>query len=200
MTDAVAGSPTGHGRPSTTPPWTLTGAAGSTPALTVMGRNVSKLLTACQQLRSVRGVTIVRTAADVPADPARVWQILGEPARAAHWQTTHVRYGGRPPAAFATGVSFVEHVRVLGRPAQVTWTVADADPPVRLAMTGRGPQGLTLLSNVDVRAVAGGSRVSLAQEFTGAAVAAVAGPLEREVKAAQKRSLARLAAAVRDSS
>ena len=142
-------------------------------------------------------MTIVRTAADVPADPARVWRVLGDPARTAHWQTTHVRYGDRPPGAFATGDSFVEHVRVLGMPAEVTWTVADVDPPTRLAMTGRGPMGITLLSDYDVRAVAGGSRVSLASEFTGAAVATVAGPLEREVKAAQERSLARLAEAVR---
>lgn len=142
-------------------------------------------------------MTIISTGADVPADQAAVWDLLSDPAQTARWQTTHVRYGGEPPAAFTTGASFVEQLRVMGMPAEVTWTVTEVNAPARLALTGRGPMGITLHSSFEIEPAGTGSRVLLAQEFTGAAITAVAGPLEREVKGAQEKSLTKLAEAVR---
>lgn len=122
--------------------------------------------------------------------------MLSGPAEAARWQTTHLGYGGAEPAAFTTGTTFVQKVRVMGMPAEVSWTVAEVTEGSRLSMTGRGPMGITLLSSYDVEAAGTGSRVRLSQEVSGAAVAAVAGQLQREIKTAQEQSLAKLRDAV----
>ena len=118
--------------------------------------------------------------------------MLSGPAQVARWQTTHLGYGGVEPAAFTAGTTFVQKVRVMGMPAEVSWTVAEVAEGSRLAMTGRGPMGITLLSSYDVEPAGTGSRVRLSQEVNGAAVAAVAGQLQREIKTAQEQSLTKL--------
>lgn len=137
-------------------------------------------------------MTTVSSTIEVPAGPEQVWPVLAAPAEVGRWQTTHLGYSGAAPASFATGTTFVQQVRVMGMPAEVTWTVAEVTEGSRLAMTGRGPMGITLLSSYDVESAGTGSRVRLSQQVTGPAVAAVAGQLEREIKTAQEQSLSRL--------
>lgn len=141
-------------------------------------------------------MTTVISTLDVPAAPGQVWPVLSQPSSVGRWQTTHLGYAGTEPAAFTKGTVFVQKVRVMGMPAEVTWTVADVAVASHLAMTGRGPLGITLLSSYHLEPAGGGTRVQLSQEVIGSAVAAVAGQLEREIKDAQERSLARLREAV----
>lgn len=122
--------------------------------------------------------------------------MLAGPAEAARWQTTHLGYNGAEPTAFTLGTMFVQRVRVMGMPAEVSWTVAEVDEGKHLSMTGRGPMGITLLSSYDVEAADTGSRVRLSQEVSGAAIAAVGSQLERELKAAQEQSLVKLRDAI----
>lgn len=137
-------------------------------------------------------MTTVTSTIELPAEPTQVWPVLAGPAEVARWQTTHLGYGGTAPDAFTTGTTFVQRVRVMGMPAEVSWTVAEVAEASRLAMTGRGPMGITLSSSYEVSASGTGSRVQLSQEVSGAAVAAVATQLQRELKTAQEQSLAKL--------
>lgn len=122
--------------------------------------------------------------------------MLAGPAEAARWQTTHLGYGGVEPTAFTPGTTFVQRVRVMGMPAEVSWTVAEVTEGSRLSMTGRGPMGITLLSSYDVEPAGTGSRVRLSQEVSGAAIAAVGSQLQRELKSAQEQSLEKLRDAI----
>lgn len=141
-------------------------------------------------------MTTVSSTIEVPAGPERVWPVLAGPAEAGRWQTTHLGYAGAEPEAFTAGTTFVQRVRVMGMPTEVTWTIAEVAEGSRLAMTGRGPMGITLLSSYDVEPVGTGSRVRLSQQVIGAAAAAVAGQLQREIKTVQEQSLTRLRDAV----
>ncbi|MEV4481924.1 type II toxin-antitoxin system Rv0910 family toxin [Micromonospora coxensis] len=141
-------------------------------------------------------MTTVISTVELPAAPERVWPVLAGPAELGRWQTTHLGYQGAEPAAFTDGTTFTQKVRVMGMPAEVTWTVAEVAENTRLAMTGSGPMGITLRSSYEVEPTADGSRVRLCQQVQGTAVAAVAGPLERELRNAQEQSLARLRDAV----
>lgn len=134
---------------------------------------------------------VVSTTA-LPSTPETVWPLLSSPAEFARWQTTHLGFRGDVPADLVAGVSFVEQVQVMGMPAEVTWTVLELIPQSRLSLTGRGPLGVSMHSSIDVEAAGTGSVVTLSQEVSGSAVAALGGQLTHELRREQERSLARL--------
>ncbi len=75
--------------------------------------------------------------------PARTRRVLEDLSRLPEWLTMHAGWRGTPPTGAAVGVAFTETVSLMGIPADLAWTVDEVDA-TRVAMSGRGPMGLTL--------------------------------------------------------
>jgi hypothetical protein len=134
----------------------------------------------------------VTTSIDLKAQAPAVWAVLSDLGNLGAWVTNHAGYVGAAPQSLATGTEYTERLRVLGMPNDVSWTVSALDDGRRLAQEGRGPMGISIEAEYIVEPTAEGSRLTVSQAFSGAAVFAVKGQLEREVKGAQESSLARL--------
>lgn len=129
---------------------------------------------------------------DVTATPEQAWAVLAAPARFSSWVDNHQGFVGEPPAELAPGTSFVQRLRVMSMPAEVRWTVEGLEEPRRVVLKGNGPMGIGLTATYLVTAAEGHTTVASTYEFSGAAVFAVAGQLEREVGETLRVSLANL--------
>jgi uncharacterized protein YndB with AHSA1/START domain len=135
----------------------------------------------------------VSVSLEVSAPAEQVWQVLVDPSRYDRWLDLHQGFVGTPPSAFTPGTEFGQRVRVLGMPADVRWTVDEVAEPTRVALSGTGPMGIGLQAGYGVEPGAGdASRVTVTMAFSGAAVMAVGGQLEREVDTQLRTSLEKL--------
>jgi len=138
----------------------------------------------------------VTTSIEVKAGAPAVWAVLSDLGNLGSWMSNHAGYVGAAPQAPAPGLEYTERIRVLGMPQEVRWTVADLAEGSRIVQEGKGPMGISIDAEYTVEPTADGSRLTVSQAFSGAALFAVKGQLEREVKAAQESSLAKLQALV----
>lgn len=138
----------------------------------------------------------VSVSVSAAATPEKVWSVLADPSRFSSWVDNHQGFIGEPPTAFAPGSAFGQRLRVMGMPADVTWTVESSEEPERLTLKGNGPMGIGLLATYAVEAAGAGSTVTTSLEFSGAAVMAVGAQIEREVGASLETSLGKLKALV----
>lgn len=134
----------------------------------------------------------VTTSIDLKADPTAVWAVLSDLGNLGSWVSNHAGYVGAAPQSLAPGTEYTERIRVLGMPNDVAWTVSGLDEGRRIAQEGRGPMGISIDAEYIVEPTDEGSRLTVSQAFSGAALFAVKGQLEREVKGAQENSLAKL--------
>ncbi|MGH3431771.1 MAG: type II toxin-antitoxin system Rv0910 family toxin, partial [Thermocrispum sp.] len=74
----------------------------------------------------------------VPASVADTVAFVSDPARFGEWLTTHAGWRGDPPEAAREGQTFVEKAKIMGIPADVTWTVV-AIGDTGFELHGRGP-------------------------------------------------------------
>ena len=138
----------------------------------------------------------VTTSIDLKADAPAVWAVLSDLSNQGSWVSNHTGYVGAAPESLVAGTEYTQRIRVLGMPNDVAWTVSAIDEGSRIAQEGRGPMGISIDAEYTVEATAEGSRLTVSQAFSGAALFAVKGQLEREVKGAQESSLAKLRALV----
>ena len=138
----------------------------------------------------------VTVTADVSASPDALWAVLSDPSRNSEWLQMHQGFVGEAPAGFTAGQSFGQKVKVLGMPADVTWTVRDVDPAHRLHLSGTGPMGIGLAATYLVEPAGDGSKVSVTMDFSGGAVMMVGSQLESEVGASLRASMEKLKALV----
>jgi uncharacterized protein YndB with AHSA1/START domain len=145
----------------------------------------------------------VTASTDVSASPEQAWAVLSDPSRYDEWLDLHQGFVGEPPHALEQGTTFGERVKVMGMPADVRWTVQDLEAPHRLRLTGTGPMGvgLEVRYTVEEAAVPAGRdeagptcRVVVVMEFSGAALMAVGGQLEREVDTQLRSSIVKFRA------
>jgi hypothetical protein len=134
----------------------------------------------------------ITTSIDLKADPPAVWAVLSDLGKLGAWVSNHAGYVGAVPESLVPGTEYTERVLVLGMPNDVTWTVNAVDEGRRIAQEGRGPMGISIDSEYTVEPISEGSRFTVSQAFSGAALFAVKSQLEREVKNAQESSLAKL--------
>lgn len=83
-------------------------------------------------------MTRVRTAIEIDAPPARVWEVVMDPHRLADWVTIHRRVDD-VPARLERGSTFEQTLNLRGAHLHVVWTVVDVDPPRRAVWEGQGP-------------------------------------------------------------
>jgi hypothetical protein len=129
---------------------------------------------------------------EVKASPERAWRVMADPARFSSWMDNHQGFAGEPPVALGPGTSFAQRVRVLGTLAEVRWTVEGFEEPRHFVLKGVGPMGIGLTASYLVTPGEAGSTVAVHYDFSGVAVFAVAGQLEREVGQMLRTSLAAL--------
>ena len=134
-------------------------------------------------------------SAEVDAPAHAVWEKLTDTGSYGEWLVTHVEYPDGPPE-LAVGATFREKVTVMGMPGEVQWTVTGFAPGESVEMEGQGPMGTTMRAAYRVEGNGDGSRVTFESEFAGAALAAMAQPLETASSQALERSLEQLKAQV----
>jgi carbon monoxide dehydrogenase subunit G len=136
----------------------------------------------------------VSSSVHVQATPAATWNVLGDPSRLGEWVSNHAGFVGEAPTSYVAGAEYVERLRVMGMPNDVSWTVSEVSDGSQIVLEGRGPMGIGILGDYSVQADGDGSAISISQNFSGGAVFAVKAQLEKEVKAAQEASLDKLKA------
>ncbi|MDP3967484.1 MAG: crotonase/enoyl-CoA hydratase family protein [Nocardioides sp.] len=137
---------------------------------------------------------VVRAAADAQAPLTLLQGLVANLARYAEWLSMHASFRSAPPEVASAGDTFDEQVTLMGIPADIAWTVAEAEEGLTV-LTGTGPMDLTLTLRVAVSEDGEGARVSVdagiggdpAEGPLGATVAA-------SVEEALVESVARLAA------
>jgi acetyl-CoA C-acetyltransferase len=141
----------------------------------------------------VRGVSVsVSTSIDLKADTSAVWAVLSDLGSLGSWLSNHAGFVGAAPGALAVGTEYTEKIRMLGMPNDVAWTVSTVEDGSRIVQEGRGPMGISVDAEYVLEPTDEGTRFTVSQTFSGAALFAVKGQLEREVKGAQENSLATL--------
>ncbi|MGL4304947.1 MAG: type II toxin-antitoxin system Rv0910 family toxin [Mycobacteriaceae bacterium] len=130
--------------------------------------------------------------------PEQILTFLTDFSQFPQWLVMHSRWRGEAPAEAYVGQQFTQQVMLIGIPADVQWTVAQAKFPI-VELQGRGPMGLTLGLWLQVQ---------LAQDGVGAAIRFDAGldgqPIQgpmgasllRSIEEALRESLAKLPAAM----
>ena len=108
----------------------------------------------------------VSKSIELPTPPDAAFALATDPSRFGEWLTIHDGWPQGEPGAPQEGASFVQQVKIVGMPAEVSWTVIELDG-TRLVMTGAGPMGATLSSTISVTEAGDGSTISYESGFDG---------------------------------
>ena len=139
---------------------------------------------------------VVRAAIDARAPLALLQGLVANLARYAEWLSMHASFRSAPPEVASAGDTFAEQVTLMGIPADIAWTVAEAGEGSTV-LTGTGPMDLTIALRV---AVADGEDAGTVRVSVDAGIGGdpAEGPLGATVAAsveeALRESVARLAA------
>ncbi|MCT4353584.1 SRPBCC family protein [Streptomyces sp. Je 1-79] len=138
----------------------------------------------------------VSAEARIEAPAEKVWAQLTDFSSYGEWNATHTNFPNGGPASLETGATFAENMKLMGFPAEVTWTVEELDTTRVLAIRGKGPMGVIVGTRYSLAAEGGATTVRIDGEFTGAAVSLMAGKLKDSATAALNESLRKLAGLV----
>ncbi|OKK03233.1 polyketide cyclase [Streptomyces sp. CB03234] len=139
----------------------------------------------------------VSAEAHIEAPAGKVWARLTDLTSYGEWNATHTSFPHGVPDTLAAGTAFQENMKLMGFPAEVTWTVAELEPERLLTTRGKGPMGVALGMRYALTPDGDdATTVRIDGEFTGAAVSLMAGKLTDSATAALEESLRRLAGLV----
>lgn len=138
----------------------------------------------------------VTAQALVAAPVEKVWDRLTDFSSHTEWSTTHTGYPKGGPSPLEAGATYQENMKLMGFPAEVTWTVAELDPGRGFTITGKGPMAVELLTRYTLTPEGDATVLRIDGSFTGAAVSLMAGKLRDSATAALEESLRRFAALV----
>ncbi|MEV5975185.1 SRPBCC family protein [Streptomyces sp. NPDC051921] len=138
----------------------------------------------------------VSAEARIEAPAEKVWAQLTDFTSYGEWNATHTNFPNGGPATLEAGATFAENMKLMGFPAEVTWTVEELETGRVLAIRGKGPMGVNVGTRYSLSADGGATTVRIDGEFTGAAVSLMAGKLKDSATAALTESLRKLAGLV----
>ncbi|MDQ8706550.1 SRPBCC family protein [Streptomyces sp. LHD-70] len=138
----------------------------------------------------------VTAEARIEAPAEKVWAKLADFSVYGEWSTTHTGFPKGAPTSLEPGGTFEENMKLMGFPAEVTWTVDELEPGRTLAISGKGPMGVNVGTRYSLAPDGDGTKVRIDGEFTGAAVTLMAGKLKDSATAALNESLRKLTALV----
>ncbi|MGW7368949.1 type II toxin-antitoxin system Rv0910 family toxin [Streptomyces sp. NPDC054841] len=134
----------------------------------------------------------VSAEARIEAPAGKVWAQLTDFASYGQWNATHTSFPQGGPDTLATGATFAENMKLMGFPAEVTWTVEELEPERVFAIKGKGPMGVLVGNRYTLTPDGDTTTVRIDGEFTGAAVSLMAGKLKDSATAALNESLRKL--------
>lgn len=86
-------------------------------------------------------MTAVQASVEIAVPPARVWDMIMDPARFADWVTIHRRLGHVDAGELRPGFAVEQTLALHHAPFDVRWRLAEHDPPLHAVWDGRGPAG-----------------------------------------------------------
>src|SRR5918912_4247351 len=105
-----------------------------------------RLRSATPQLRPAqqptrRGGRMAEVSAEarIEAPAEKVWAALTDWSAYGEWNTTHTGFPKGGPETLAVGGTFEENMKLMGFPAEVTWTIDELRPGRVLSIRGKGP-------------------------------------------------------------
>jgi uncharacterized protein YndB with AHSA1/START domain len=135
---------------------------------------------------------------DIAAAPDRVFAALLDTASYEDWVPAHDGWPGGPPA-LTPAASFTQAVTVIGRSAEIEWTVHELNPPSRLALAGEGPMGFTMHAEYHLQSVDRGTSLRYRADLAGGPVpltGRVGGVMLKRIRTGNEESLASLKALI----
>ncbi|MEU9112445.1 SRPBCC family protein [Streptomyces sp. NPDC048483] len=138
----------------------------------------------------------VTAQARIEAPAEQVWDRLTDFDSYGQWNATHTAFPKGGPAPLEVGAGYEENMKLMGFPAEVTWTVRELEPGRLLDITGKGPMGVSLGMRYELTPDGGATTLRIDGAFTGAAVSLMAGKLKDSAGAALNESLRKLAGLV----
>lgn len=132
----------------------------------------------------------------IEASAAKLWSQLTDWDAYGQWSMTHTNFPKGGPETLAIGSTFAENMKMMGFPAEVLWTISELEEERVIAITGKGPMGVAVLTRYSLIPDGGATTVRIDGEFTGAAVSLMAGKLKDSATAALNESLRKLAGLV----
>ncbi|MDQ0603445.1 carbon monoxide dehydrogenase subunit G [Streptomyces canus] len=138
----------------------------------------------------------VSAEARIEAPAEKVWAQLTDWPAYGEWNATHTSFPQGGPTALEVGATFQENMKLMGFPAEVEWTIEELEPARVLAIRGKGPMAVTVANRYTLTPDGDATTVRIDGEFTGAAVALMAGKLKDSATAALNESLRKLAGLV----
>ncbi|MGW7754778.1 type II toxin-antitoxin system Rv0910 family toxin [Streptomyces violaceusniger] len=135
-----------------------------------------------------------QTLIEAPAE--KVWARLTDFSTYGDWNATHTSFPRGGPATLEVTATYEENMKLMGFPAEVTWTVEECEPARLLATRGKGPMGVNLVMRYSLTPDGDATTVRVDGEFTGAAVSLMAGKLKDSATSALNESLRKLSALV----
>lgn len=130
----------------------------------------------------------------IEAPSEKVWARLTDFTAYGEWNATHTGFPKGAPAELALAATYEENMKLMGFPAEVTWTVEELETGRLLTTKGKGPMGVNLAMRYSLTPDGNATTMRIDGEFTGAAVSMMAGRLKDSATAALNESLRRLGA------
>ncbi|MEV6167510.1 SRPBCC family protein [Streptomyces sp. NPDC051954] len=138
----------------------------------------------------------VSAEARIEAPAEKVWAQLTDWSAYAEWNATHTGFPKGGPETLEVGGTFQENMKLMGFPAEVDWTIEELEPARVLAIHGKGPMAVDLVTRYTLTPDGDATTVRIDGTFTGAAVSLMAGRLKDSATAALNESLRKLAGLV----
>jgi uncharacterized protein YndB with AHSA1/START domain len=126
------------------------------------------------------------------AAPERVWETVTDIDLFDSWMADHAGFVGETPSELAPGATFIEEVRIMGMPAQVTWKVTELAPAKRLVLEGTGPMGTTARAGLDLQPAGSGASLTFTSAVEGEVTVPFAGTIQQELDKNVTQSLEKL--------
>ncbi|WP_306322614.1 MULTISPECIES: SRPBCC family protein [unclassified Streptomyces] len=134
----------------------------------------------------------VSAEARMEAPAEKVWAQLTDFSSYGKWNATHTDFPKGGPASLEVGGQFEENMKLMGFPAEVTWTIEELETARTFAIRGKGPMGVNLFMHYSLAPDGDATTARIKGEFTGAAVSLMAGKLKDSATAALDESLRKL--------
>ncbi|QKV91291.1 SRPBCC family protein [Streptomyces sp. NA02950] len=138
----------------------------------------------------------VSAQARIEAPAERIWAALTDFSRYGDWNATHTGFPHGGPERLDVAATHSENMKLMGFPAEVSWTVEACEPARLLATRGKGPMGVNLGMRYTLTPDGAATTVRIDGQFTGGAVSLMAAKLKESATSALEESLRRLGALV----
>ncbi|MFF7157634.1 SRPBCC family protein [Streptomyces sp. NPDC008139] len=138
----------------------------------------------------------VSAQARIAAPAGKIWDLLTDFSSYGEWNATHTAFPEGGPRPLTAGATYQESLRMMGFPADVTWTVDEFEPERVLGSSGKGPMGVSLGMRYALTPDGDATEVRIDGTFTGAAVSLMAGKLKDSATTALNDSLRAIAGLV----